>query len=139
MITDKVVCIKNIRNTKQRELILKIINNSCEHLNAEAVYDLSRKHIKNISLGTVYRNLNQLVDLGLVRRIKMDNGIDRFDNTIQNHSHFICTECNNIIDIFDSIMFEENLKNMKVISYDIKLTGICEVCMRKEKKNGKRK
>lgn len=52
-----------MRNTTQRNLILDIINNSCEHLTAEEVYEIARKSILNISLGTVYRDLNILVEL----------------------------------------------------------------------------
>lgn len=51
-----------MRNTKQRECILDIINNSYDHLNAYQVYDKAREIISNISLGTVYRNLSWLCD-----------------------------------------------------------------------------
>ena len=60
-----------MRNTTQRNLILDITNNSCEHLTAEEVYEIARKSISNISLGTVYRNLNILVELQKIRKIKM--------------------------------------------------------------------
>ena len=50
-----------LRNTKQRELILSVVNNSCEHLTTEEIYLLCKDKINNISLGTVYRNLNTLV------------------------------------------------------------------------------
>ena len=59
-----------MRNTTQRNLILDITNNSCEHLTAEEVYEITRKSISNISLGTVYRNLNILVELQKIRKIK---------------------------------------------------------------------
>ena len=55
-----------MRNTKQKDLILKIINNSCSHPNTNEIYELAREEIPNISLGTVYRNLNRLVDLNQI-------------------------------------------------------------------------
>ena len=50
-----------MRNTKQKDLILKIINNSCTHPNANEVYEKAREELPNISLGTVYRNLADLL------------------------------------------------------------------------------
>ena len=60
-----------MRLTKQKKLILDIINNSHEHLSAESIYNECRKVLPNISLGTVYRNLNQLSDMNLIKRLKV--------------------------------------------------------------------
>ena len=60
-----------MRNTKQRECILDIINNSYDHLNAYQVYDKAREIISNISLGTVYRNLSWLCDNDKIRFLDM--------------------------------------------------------------------
>ena len=81
-----------MRNTKQKQLILQIINNSTNHLNAFEVYEEARKSMPNISLGTVYRNLNMLVEEKNARRLKATNGIDRFDNTIGYELHN-CVPC----------------------------------------------
>ena len=78
-----------VRNTTQRNLILDIINNSCEHLTAEEVYEIARKSILNISLGTVYRNLNILVELQKIRKIKTFDGKDHYDKLHIKHNHFI--------------------------------------------------
>lgn len=92
----------------------------------------------NISLGTVYRNLNQLVDSGQVKKIKMKYGKDRFDRSDQKHNHFVCNSCHKIIDLYDDILIEKDYKNFKVMDYEIKITGLCEDCLRKEEKNGQR-
>ena len=88
-----------MRNTTQRNLILDIINNSCEHFTAEEVYEIARKSILNISLGTVYRNLNILVELQKIRKIKTFDGKDHYDKLHIKHNHFICLKCNKIFDI----------------------------------------
>ncbi|MEG0994802.1 MAG: transcriptional repressor [Bacilli bacterium] len=122
-----------MRNTKQRDLVLNIINESCTHPTAEEIYFECKKQIKNISLGTVYRNLNSLVDLRKIKRLKMSNHIDRFDKETK-HIHFICIRCDKIIDIYEhNILNYTNLigKN-KVLDCKISLEGICEECLKKE-------
>lgn len=123
-----------MRDTKQRECIYNIVNNSCDHLNAYQIYNIARESIYNISLGTVYRNLTWLSNNGSIRNFIVD-GIIRYDRNTE-HDHFICDRCSCIIDIpktyFDSNYIQENL----VIDYDINYRGICLKCQRKEDNNG---
>ena len=119
-----------MRNTKQRELILTIINESYDHLTTEEVYKKCKIKMPNISLGTVYRNLNNLVDENKVIRLRLGN-VDRFDAKRRKHHHFVCMKCKKIIDVnADNLQFDTG--NNKVIDYEIKFTGICEECLRKE-------
>ncbi len=125
-----------MRNTKQRSLILKIINDSSDHLNTDQIYNIARKNIDNISLGTVYRNLNQLVETKKIMRIKTNEGLDRFDNLNVKHHHFVCDKCHNIIDIFDKINLNlTNINGNIVTDYEIKFRGICRDCIKKEENN----
>ena len=122
-----------MRNTRQKNLILEIINNSYTHPSASDVYEECKKTIPDISLGTVYRNLNLLVDLGQIKRIKMPDNIDRFDRAHDDHAHFICLHCGKIIDVKqkfleDEIIIGEN----KVLDYEINFRGICKKCLKKE-------
>lgn len=126
-----------MRSSRQRDLILEIINCSHDHNTTQEIYQRARQIIPNISLGTVYRNLNQLVDLGLILRIKTSEGMDRFDNLNQQHHHFICDNCSRIIDVFKS--FEINTKILpgsNVTHYAIQFHGICDKCLEEEKKDG---
>ena len=118
-----------MRNTKQKNLILSIVEESCSHPTAEEIYNISRTYINNISMGTIYRNLNQLVNQGLIKRIKMENNIDRFDNLKINHAHFICIECGKIIDLDKKYIIEEKQigKNI-VLDCEVNYKGICEDC-----------
>ncbi len=122
-----------MRNSKQRETILKIVLASCDHPTAEMIYEKARLEINNISLGTVYRNLNLLSEQGLIRRIKLLDGNDRFDKTTISHSHFICDNCNRVIDIMDEniqdFMSELAKKtDSQINKYEISLRGICSQC-----------
>lgn len=125
-----------MRNTKQRNLILKIVNNSYDHLTAYQIYELARDEISNISLGTVYRNLSSLESNGKIRKLDIDGNL-RFDKSSR-HIHFICDKCNSIIDIFDDAFGDDKyIDGNLVMDYDIKLKGICKECIgRKEKNNG---
>lgn len=117
-----------MRNTKQRELIYSIVNSSNSHLDAYHIYDLCKKEIPNISLGTVYRNLSNLVDDKLIIRIKVSD-MDRYDKNIL-HSHFICDKCNEIYDIFDDDYSSKKYINGNLVTgYEIKYKGICKKCM----------
>ena len=73
---------------------------------------------------------------GKIRKIDIDGNL-RFDKNAK-HIHFICSECNSIVDIFDDV-FDNNkyIDGNLVMDYDIKLKGICKGCIeRKEKNNG---
>ena len=97
-------------------------------MTADEVYNECIKSIPNISLGTVYRNLNSLVNSKKIRRIKMPNNIDRFDKTTI-HSHVICNKCGRIDDVF--LIYEIKLPELleyDVIDYDLCFNGICNNC-----------
>ena len=117
-----------MRRTRQRTCILEFINNVYTHPSANEVYENVRETIPNISLGTVYRLLNKLVEEGSIKRIKMPDNIDRFDKISDFHAHFLCQKCNRIFDLnnFNNVVFE--IKNHIVMDYEINLKGICQDC-----------
>lgn len=117
-----------MRNTRQKNLILKIVDNGHDHLDAYGIYELCKKEMPNISLGTVYRNLSNLSNENRIKKIKID-GIDRYDKNIP-HCHFVCDRCNNIIDIFDYNFNDIELIDGNLVDdYEIKFKGICKKCM----------
>ena len=80
-----------MRYSKQRELVLQKVEQLCDHPTAEEIFDLAARECPGLSLGTVYRNLNSLVDAGRVRRVSIPGKADRFDHTLGWHSHLYCT------------------------------------------------
>ena len=119
-----------MRETKQRNLILEIINNSCSHLSAEEIYNIAKKEISNISLGTIYRNLNLLFENGNIRKIKLDDNVDHYDNLKKEHNHFICNKCNKIYDVFEKEKNNTNLDCGIVMNYEKIYKGICNNCIK---------
>jgi Fur family transcriptional regulator, peroxide stress response regulator len=125
---------KKTRNTRQRGVILDILKASCEHPTAETIYREARRVLPNISLGTVYRNLNFLRDQRAVREIRpSDGGSARFEGMDTPHAHFHCVHCSALLDIplppaLESIRFEEEEKISAVSLFDLHVIGSCCRC-----------
>lgn len=85
--------------SRQRESIRSFLSSTKEHPTADIIYNTIRKEYPNISLGTVYRNLNLLVEQGEIQRLTCGDGIDHFDYDTTEHYHFICTECHCVVDL----------------------------------------
>lgn len=125
-----------MRKSNQKDLILDIINHSTNHYTAYEIYERCQIVLPNISLGTVYRNLNKMVMNTEIERIKTAEGYDRYDNKIKTHHHFICDKCQKIEDVFKSIVLNLNDYDNEVTSYSIMFHGICKDCKRKEENYG---
>lgn len=122
-----------MRNTKQKILILKIINDSFIHPSAYEIYEMCKKEIPDISLGTIYRNLNSLAHDLKIKRLKTPENVDRFDKMIP-HSHFMCIICNKVIDIESTYGIDiKQIGNNKVLDCCINFNGVCEECQKKGK------
>lgn len=125
---------KKTRNTRQRGVILDILRETREHPTAEAIYLEARRVLPNISLGTVYRNLNFLRDQGTVREIRpSEGGSSRFDGMDTPHAHFHCVHCSALLDIplpsaLESLRYEEVEKISAVSLVDLHLIGSCSEC-----------
>ncbi|MDO4342555.1 MAG: transcriptional repressor [Eubacteriales bacterium] len=88
-----------MRYSYQRQRILDYVSDSHAHPSAAAVYDALRESMPRLSLGTVYRNLNQLSDAGRIRKIILPDGTCRFDGGMHPHSHIVCSGCGAILDV----------------------------------------
>jgi len=122
-----------MKYSKQRNIILEIVNSSCNHPTTEEIYRETKKYIPNISLGTVYRNLNQLVEYGYIKKILIVNEKERFDKTLEEHSHFMCLCCEKIEDLpleeLKQLLNQlEKEKQIEIFSKEIVLKGLCHNC-----------
>ncbi len=88
-----------LKYSRQRESIQNYLSSSFDHPTADMVYMHVKNEYPSISLGTVYRNLNLLVELGQAIKINTPNGGHRYDGQIVPHNHFICTHCGEVIDL----------------------------------------
>lgn len=113
------VLIENIRNkflekglkiTPQRVVILEAIYELNNHPTADNIIEYVRKLHPNIAIGTVYKVLDTLVENDLVKKVKTDKDIMRYDGIVENHHHLYCTECDLIEDYVDEEL-DKLLKN----------------------------
>ena len=124
------------RNTIQKELVLKAVNELKRHVTADEVYDFIKKDYPTIGKGTVYRNLGVLVEEGLVRKVEIPDGPNRFDFTLKNHYHVRCVKCGEVFDVDMDVItdLEERIRDthgMEFLSYDISFKGVCPACREK--------
>ena len=88
-----------LKFSRQRASIKDYLDHTTEHPTADTVYLHVREEFPRISLGTVYRNLNLLADMGEAIKITTPDGGDRFDGNTHPHYHVVCTCCNRVFDL----------------------------------------
>jgi Fe2+ or Zn2+ uptake regulation protein len=124
------------RNSRQRDLILKELKMTKTHPTAAILYEAVRKRIPNISLGTVYRNLDLLTKMGIIRKLEIGGSEARFDASLDQHYHIVCTECGRIDDVHDLPLEDRGLETIKEINgyqvngFNMNFMGICSNCQK---------
>ncbi|MGN0151894.1 MAG: Fur family transcriptional regulator [Wujia sp.] len=88
-----------VKYSHQREAIVNFLKTRTDHPTADVVYQNIKEIIPNISLGTVYRNLNQLAGAGIILRLPCDGKTDHFDASTHPHCHLMCRSCGAVKDI----------------------------------------
>jgi len=121
------------RNTKQRQLILEELKKLETHPSAADLYELVRLRMPNISLGTVYRNLELLAESGEIRKLSSGHPEARFDGRTDFHYHVTCAKCGRLEDVEGAQvdMTDLDLKDTKgfdIIGHQIQFVGVCPRC-----------
>ena len=121
-----------MRYSRQRELVMRLVLSRCDHPTAAEIYTAVRDDCPGLSLGTVYRNLNGLVEAGRVRRVSVPGQADRFDRTLADHDHMFCTRCGRVEDVqLDKTPLDEMIAGrpeLAIESYALTLYGVCSAC-----------
>ncbi|MFW6337460.1 MAG: Fur family transcriptional regulator [Alkalispirochaetaceae bacterium] len=130
---------KKLRKSKQRDRILEVLRQTRAHPTANWVYDQLKGEFPSLSLGNVYRNLNILVEQGLVERLDFGSTFDRYEAKIKPHVHFVCESCGAIYDIEIPEDLEEHLlqhvreqTDFEVVRQRIEVFGYCPDCRARE-------
>ncbi|MDK2879462.1 MAG: Fur family transcriptional regulator, peroxide stress response regulator [Thermoanaerobacteraceae bacterium] len=128
-----------VRKTRQRDLILKTLRSTKSHPTADWIYEKVKKEMPNISLGTVYRNLGTLKEMGEILELNYGSKFSRFDGNPENHYHFVCTRCGKVLDVegcpvdkqLDETVSREN--GVEVFFHRTEFYGLCRDCKEEEK------
>lgn len=122
----------NLRNTKQKEIILEAIKETKIHPTSQQLISLVNKKDESIGQATIYRNIKKLKEEKQIIELETENG-HHFDYNRKNHYHIYCKNCKKIIDIFKLESLKKVEKELKENNIDIDIenilfTGICEYC-----------
>jgi Fe2+ or Zn2+ uptake regulation protein len=128
------------RSTRQRRLIRDAVRSTDSHPTAEWVYEEVRRLLPRISLGTVYRNLQVLVDEGTLRSWTR-GGRTRYDADLSTHDHFSCRECGLLLDLERTprAFAEERrlrARGHEIVEHVLEFVGICRDCRHRRKNAG---
>jgi Fur family transcriptional regulator, peroxide stress response regulator len=121
------------RVTKQRELIIKVLENNRTHPTADWIYEKVKKEIPDISKGTVYRNLQVLLEDGVITELNLDGILARYEEKQKTHYHFKCEKCGRVIDLDEPVLQGINERvakktGFKVSGHQAEFHGLCKNC-----------
>ena len=121
------------RNTRQRQLILEELCRLTSHPTAAELYDILRPRLHNLSLGTVYRNLDLLARMGKIQKLEWSGGEARFDGCTCHHDHLRCLRCGRVDDVGGvpldlSPRGANDFRGYEILGHRLEFVGICPRC-----------
>lgn len=119
--------------SRQRDMILKVLSSTKSHPTAEWIYQQARQQMPNISLGTVYRNLSKLAEVGEILKLDVGDGFDHFDATATPHYHMVCNSCGRVLDVemdYDRDLDAKAKRSTggKIDGHSVIFYGCCQDC-----------
>jgi len=125
--------IKGYRLTKQRLAVLKVLQSTKSHPDANWIYEKVRKEIPQVSLGTIYRTLGILKEAGLLRELNYASSLSHYDANTENHAHVVCTNCGRIDDLPLSLPHKLEVQASKatdflIADHRLEFYGLCPHC-----------
>ena len=125
------------RFSKKRQAIYDCLSGTTSHPTADWIYHQLHADYPDLSLGTVYRNLSQLKDAGLIQSVGVINGQEHFDDNVSPHTHLICQSCGTVRDLFEINVSDEiaqqaaNVSGYQITGVSLRLMGLCPSCKKK--------
>lgn len=123
---------KIMRMTHQRKKILEYLKSVKTHPTAEIIYNSLKKELPNMTLATVYRNVNSLAEQGKILKFDV-KCVSHFDGDISFHQHCVCCKCGMIKDLFEKSINQRAIKKMNISGFEpesinIIIQGKCHKC-----------
>ena len=139
---------RGFRMTLPRQEIFDVLSSAESHLSAEDIYLNVHKKYPGVGLTTVYRTLELLISMGLIRRFDFGDGRGRYQlaegpKGKVHHHHLVCSGCGKAIDYNEFIDDEKELLskvgkdlskkyNFKILEHELTFFGLCEKCKKNE-------
>ena len=122
--------------TKNAKYIMEFKIEYYDKQKAELIHFKLKSENVKISLTTVYNSLSYLCEHELIRKVPMDGFADHYDR-VKRHDHLVCRNCGKLMDISLKDLTESLQKevNVPILSYDLKISCLCEDCSKKERRN----
>ncbi|MCZ6469098.1 MAG: Fur family transcriptional regulator [Candidatus Dadabacteria bacterium] len=126
---------KGLKLTPQRMVIFRILSESKQHVTVDQVYKRARVEYPMLSPATVYRNMEQMVETGLLTHLELSGASMRYDTNLDEHHHFVCSKCGKVTDVYlDNIKYSLDesrsaLGKAQINSLDLHLQGTCGECL----------
>ena len=102
------------------------------HVNIESLYEIMIKKFNSISLATIYKNINLMVENSFIKEVKIPHAKSVYELTKSSHSHMVCQKCGDVeditIDLQNIIQSASNHTDFKIQDSDLVLSGICKKC-----------
>jgi len=123
------------RNTRQRQVVLEELAKLTSHPTAAELYEIARRRLPKLSLGTVYRNLELLAADGAIQKLEISGTESRFDGNPERHHHVRCVRCGRVDDVHglpaDLVRADfRTLSGYDIIGHRLEFAGICPDCKR---------
>lgn len=116
-----------MRYSKQREAVYRVLCATNTHPDVSYIHKETLKIMPAISLGTVYRNLDELCNCGRIKSVSVEGSSKRFDATTTPHAHFVCTHCGSVQDVLPPAV-DLRCECGQVERAEVILYGVCEKC-----------
>ena len=133
--------VESLRLTPQRRAILQVLRHTRLHPDASWIYQQVRAELPHISLGTVYRNLTQLAEQGLIRELDLGGPASRWDGRTEEHDHIVCLRCGRVEDVVIGPLTDRcaekaaQATGFRVLSHRLYFTGVCADCQRHNRRD----
>lgn len=126
------------KHFRKRDAILEYLRSTKAHPSAETIYTDLKQQIPDLAMGTVYRNLTLFKEQGLVNSVATVHGVERFDANTEPHVHFICGNCDAVIDL-EQMQVPQALRQLatdccggQVSECQLSFTGTCKDCIERK-------